>query len=50
MKHWRSVLLNNWRIKLAALLAATLIWYFIKHDLIAAGGAGGSYPPVRFSE
>ena len=51
MKHWKVVLLNNWRIKLAALAAATLIWLFIKHDIVNAGTPpANKATPARFSE
>lgn len=51
MKRWKIVLLNNWRIKLAALLTATLIWLFIKHDIVSSGNASGTNSaPARFSE
>ena len=51
MKRWKIVLLNNWRIKLAALLAATLIWLFIKHDIVSSGAsAPNASAPARFPE
>ena len=42
MKRWKIVLLNNWRIKLAALIAATLIWLFIKHDIVSTNAPSTS--------
>lgn len=33
MKRWTRAVFHNWRIKLACLAAATLIWLFIKHSI-----------------
>ena len=33
MKRWTRAVFHNWRIKLACLAAATLIWLFIKHNV-----------------
>ncbi len=52
MKRWKLVLLNNWRIKLAALVTAILIWLFIKHDIVSSNppAPAANVPPTRFSE
>lgn len=51
MKRWKMLLFNNWRIKLASLVAATLIWLFIKHDIVnTTAPANTSAAPARFPE
>ena len=44
MKRWTRAVFHNWRIKLACLAAATLIWLFIKHNVV--DDSGRNAPPA----
>ena len=33
MNRWKSILLNHWRLKLASLVVATLVWLALRHAI-----------------
>lgn len=35
MNRWLQIITNQWRAKLASLLLAVLIWFLLRHEMLA---------------